>query len=65
MKAQLQTKEHDIFKKGTEYDKMNALMEQKMQLTDKELADIKAKLTQKDQEIKELGKELNVSRKEN
>ena len=43
---------------------MNALIEQKLELTEKELTDYKAKYSAKDSDFKEVNKELNKTRKE-
>ena len=43
---------------------MNALIEQKLELTEKELKDYKAKYQTKDTDFKEVNKELNRTRKE-
>ena len=47
-----------------EFEKLNALIEQKLTLTEKELEDYKKKYSQKDQDYKEVNKELYSSRKE-
>jgi hypothetical protein len=46
--AQLRSKETENFKKTSEFDKLNALIEQKLQLTENELVDYKNKYSQKD-----------------
>jgi molecular chaperone GrpE (heat shock protein) len=58
------SREDDEFKKNTEFTKLNALMEQKLELTEKELSDYKAKYSAKDADFKEVNKELNRTRKE-
>ena len=44
--------------------KLNALIEQKLELTEKELADYKQRYAAKDADFKEVNKELNRTRKE-
>ena len=58
------SREEDDFKKNNEYSKLNALMEQKMEMTEKELSDYKTKYSAKDADFKEVNKELNRTRKE-
>lgn len=58
------SREDDDFKKNTEFNKLNALIEQKLELTEKELLDYKAKYAAKDADFKEVNKELNRTRKE-
>lgn len=41
-------REEDDFKRKNEFDKLNALIEQKLELTEKELSEVKAKLQAKD-----------------
>lgn len=60
----MKQKEDDIFRRATEFDKMNALMEQKLQLTETELTEYKSKCSAKDQDYKEMNKELYNCRKE-
>ena len=57
-------REEDEFKKNSEYDKLNALMEQKVEMIEKEMSDYKIKFTAKDADFKEVNKELNRTRKE-
>lgn len=57
-------REEDDFKKNTEFNKLNALIEQKLELTEKELSEYKAKYSAKDADFKEVNKELNKTRKE-
>ena len=58
------SREEDDFKKNTEFNKLNALIEQKLELTEKELLEYKAKYAAKDADFKEVNKELNKTRKE-
>ena len=58
------TREENDFKKNTEYNKLNALIEQKLEMTEKELTDYKAKYQAKDADFKEVNKELNRKLKE-
>jgi hypothetical protein len=60
----IKQREDDEFRKAIEYQKLQALLEQKLSLTESDLKDYKAKWGQKDSEIKELNKELLASRKE-
>ena len=64
MELKNRSREDDEFKKNTEFTKLNALMEQKLELTEKELSDYKAKYSAKDADFKEVNKELNRTRKE-
>ena len=48
----------------SEFEKLNALIEQKLTLTEKELEDYKTKYSNKDKDYKEVNKELYNSRKE-
>lgn len=57
-------REEDDFKKNSEFNKLNALIEQKLEMTEKELSDYKAKYSAKDADFKEVNKELNKTRKE-
>lgn len=57
-------REEDEFKKNTEFTKLNALIEQKLELTERELVEYKAKYAAKDADFKEVNKELNKTRKE-
>ena len=57
-------REEDEYKKNSEYDKLNALMEQKVEMIEKEMSDYKIKFTAKDADFKEVNKELNRTRKE-
>ena len=57
-------REEDDFKRNTEFEKLNALMEQKVEMIEKELADYKQKFQAKDTDFKEVNKELNKTRKE-
>ena len=58
------TREENDFKKNTEFNKLNALIEQKLEMTEKELTDYKAKYQAKDADFKEVNKELNRKLKE-
>lgn len=58
------TREENDLKKNTEYNKLNALIEQKLEMTEKELTDYKAKYQAKDADFKEVNKELNRKLKE-
>ena len=53
-----------LLKKVSEFEKLNALIEQKLTLTEKELEDYKTKYSNKDKDYKEVNKELYNSRKE-
>ncbi|CDW76855.1 guanylate-binding n-terminal domain containing protein [Stylonychia lemnae] len=64
LENQLKLKEDDSFKKTNEFEKLNALIEQKLQLTEKELVEYKQKYSAKDTDYKEINKELYNSRKE-
>ena len=64
VEATCRTREEDDFKKNTEFTKLNALIEQKLEMTEKELSDYKAKYAAKDTDFKEVNKELNRTRKE-
>ena len=57
-------REENDFKKNTEFNKLNALIEQKLEMTEKELTEYKAKYSAKDSDFKEVNKELNKTRKE-
>ena len=57
-------KEEDELRKMSELEKLNALIEQKLQLTENELSDFKTRLDNKERDLKELNKELHASRKE-
>ncbi len=58
MQTKIRNKEEDSFKKQTEADKLNALLEQKLELTDNELKDFKEKFTLKDKDFKEVNREM-------
>ena len=58
------SREEDDFKKNTEFNKLNALIEQKLELTERELAEYKTKYSSKDADFREVNKELNRTRKE-
>lgn len=58
------SREDDDYKKNTEFNKLNALIEQKLELTERELTEYKAKYSAKDADFKEVNKELNRTRKE-
>lgn len=64
VEAQLKQREDDSFKKVNEFEKLNALIEQKLQLTEKELLEYKSKYSSKDADYKEINKELFNSKKE-
>lgn len=61
---ELKQAEENHFKKAAESDKLHALIEQKMNLTENELREYKQKYLQKDLDLKELGKDLTKTRKE-
>lgn len=46
--AQFKNKEDEHFRKANEYEKLNALIEQKLQLTENEVNDLKSKVASKD-----------------
>lgn len=60
----IRSREEDEFKKNTEFTKLNALIEQKLELTERELGEYKAKYNSKDADFKEVNRELNKTRKE-
>lgn len=60
----MKAKEDEIFKHRSEFEKLHALIEQKLQLTENELQDYKNKYAAKDVDYKEINKELYSSRKE-
>ena len=60
----MRKKEETLIKKSTEGDKLNALIEQKLELTENELKDYKEKYNQKDKDFKEVNRELGASQKE-
>lgn len=64
LEGTMKHKEEEGFKKSNEFDKLNALIEQKLQLTENELAEYKNKYAAKDLDYKEINKELYNSRKE-
>ena len=45
-------------RQGSELSKLNALIEQKVQLTEKELSELKAKYATKDADLREMNKTL-------
>ena len=51
-------------RQGSELSKLNALIEQKLQLTEKELAELKAKYATKDADLREMSKTLQSTRKQ-
>ena len=61
---QSKTREEDEYKKNTQLTKLNALLEQSKELTQKELEDYKDKYSAKDNDFKEANRELNRTRKE-
>ena len=61
---QLKQKEEEYFRKSNEFDKLHALIDQKLHLTERELAEYKVKYQSKDLESKEASKELYATRKE-
>ncbi|TNV74847.1 hypothetical protein FGO68_gene12894 [Halteria grandinella] len=65
LESQLKVREEESFKKSNEHMKLQALIEQKLQLTEKELYECKAKYNLKDQDYKEVNKELYQVKKEN
>mmetsp|Transcript_7206 Transcript_7206/g.8653 ORF Transcript_7206/g.8653 Transcript_7206/m.8653 type:complete len:103 (-) Transcript_7206:26-334(-) len=62
--ARNRSREDDDFKKNTEFNKLNALIEQKLELTERELSEYKTKYSAKDADFREVNKELNRTRKE-
>jgi len=64
MELLIKQKEDEAFRRGTEFEKLNALVEQKLTLTENELGEYKGKYNLKDQDYKEVNKELYSSRKE-
>lgn len=60
----LRRREDDEFKKNIEYQKLSALVDQKLELTENDLRDYKSKWATKEQEVRELNKELMLSKKE-
>lgn len=56
--------EDDGFKKQSGFDKLYALVEQKLQLTERELAECKKRLSTKEIEHKDSQKEVQKARKE-
>lgn len=64
LENQLRLREEESIKKASEYDKLQALIEQKLQLTEKELAEYKVRYQTKDQDCKELNKEILQGKKE-
>ena len=64
LENQLKQKDDDHFKKVNEFEKLNALIEQKLQLTEKELVEQRAKYQAKDTEYRDLNKELFNTKKE-
>ena len=62
--AEHKKKEDDLSQSNTELSKLNALIEQKVDMIEKELIDYKSKYTAKDTDYKEANKELNKTRKE-
>jgi hypothetical protein len=57
-------REDNELRKNIEYQKLNALVEQKLAMTETELKDYKAKWALKEADLKEINKELMQSRKE-
>ena len=60
----MKRREEDSFKKEIEQQKLSALVEQKLELTEQELKDYKQKWALKEAEVKELNKELMAGKKE-
>lgn len=60
----LRAREEEAIRKAAEYDKLQALIEQKLQLTERELVDCRAKLATREAETKELTKEMYSAKKE-
>lgn len=60
----LKKREEDEFKRQIEQSKLSALLEQKLLLTESELKDYKSKWAQKENDVRELNKELMQSKKE-
>lgn len=68
MRAQhtlVKQREEESFKKTAEFEKLQALIEQKLQLTEKELNEYKTRYNAKDQDYKDINKELYQAKKEN
>lgn len=57
-------REDDEFRKNVEYQKLNALFEQKLTMTESDLKEYKAKWAQKEADLREINKELMLSKKE-
>ena len=57
-------RDDENFRKSHEHEKLNALIEQKLEMIEKELQDYKTKYQNKDSDYKEVNKELVKSRKE-
>lgn len=64
LENQVRLREEESVKKSNEYDKLLALIEQKLGLTEKELAEYKVRYQNKDQDCKELNKEVLAAKKE-
>ncbi len=64
LEISLKNREEEAFRKSNEFDKLHALIDQKLDLTERELAEYKVKYHGKDQEYKENNKELNLARKD-
>ena len=64
LESQVRLREEESVKKLNEYDKLQALIEQKLGLTEKELAEYKVRYQNKDQDCKELNKEVLAAKKE-
>ncbi len=64
LEGQIKQKDDENFRKATEFEKLYALIEQKLQLTENELGEYKVKYSSKDQDYKEVNKELYNCRKE-
>ena len=57
-------RDDEAFQKSHEHEKLNALIEQKLEMVEKELREYKTKYQGKDADYKEVNKELVKSRKE-
>lgn len=60
----MRAREEEAIRKAAEFDKLQALIDQKLQLTERELADCRAKLGAREAEVKELTKEMYSAKKE-
>jgi len=60
----LRAREEEAIRKAAEFDKLQALIDQKLQLTERELAECRAKLVARECELKDLTKEMYSAKKE-